>query len=241
MFLDSLDSLCLSVNEVYEPCILEIVNREVRKNDVVLDIGANIGYFTLIFARLVGEGGKVFAFEPDPINFELLKKNIEINGYKNVVLVQKAVSEKSETAKLYVSEINKGDHRIYDSGPDDVRKVVEIETVRLDDYFQDYAGKINFVKIDTQGAEGAVISGFLSTLQKDQCKNTKIITEFWPKGEWIFHTDSKQTLASFLDLGFKLYDIDEPAKETRLCPIEHFLNKYTVELDNGTNIFCVRE
>lgn len=240
MFLDSLDSLCLSVNEVYEPCIVEIVNREVKKNDVVLDIGANIGYYTLIFARLVGEGGKVFAFEPDPVNFELLKKNIEINGYKNVVLVQKAVSEKSETAKLYISEINKGDHRIYDPGPGDVRKDVEIETVRLDDYFKDYAGKIDFVKIDTQGAEGAVISGFLSTLQKDQFKNIKIITEFWPKGEWLFRADFKQTLASFSDLGFKLYDIDESVKETRLYPVEHFLDKYKVELDNGTNIFCVR-
>ncbi len=55
----------------------------------------------LIFAKLVGENGKVYTFEPDPTNFALLKKNVEINGYENVVLVQKAVSNKNGKLKLF--------------------------------------------------------------------------------------------------------------------------------------------
>lgn len=91
MFLDSKDSLRLSIHGIYEPLETELAKKEVKKGNVVLDIGANIGYYTLIFAKLVGEDGKVFAFEPDPTNFALLKKNVEMNGYKNVMFVQKAV------------------------------------------------------------------------------------------------------------------------------------------------------
>lgn len=121
MFLDSKDSLNLSINGIYEPLQTELVKKEIKKGDVVLDIGANIGYYTLIFAKLVGEDGKVFVFEPAPTNFSFLKKNVEINSYKNVVLVQKAVSNKTGKLKLYLSEDNIGDHRI---SPRDRKSVV---------------------------------------------------------------------------------------------------------------------
>jgi FkbM family methyltransferase len=172
MFLDSRDSLNLSIKGVYEPFETELVKKEIRKGDVVLDVGANIGYYTLIFAKLVGENGKVFAFEPDPSNFALLKKNVEINGYKNITLVQKAVSNKTGKTKLYLSDRNLGDHRIYDSH--DGRRYIEIDAIRLDDYFKDYNGKIDFIKMDIQGAEGGAIQGMRSLLKKS--KNVKIVT-----------------------------------------------------------------
>ena len=192
MFLDAGDSIGLSVSEIYEPCVLDVVNKQIKKGDVVVDIGANIGYFTLIFARLVGDSGKVYAFEPDPTNFELLKKNVEINGYKNVVLVQKAVSNYDGVLKLYLSDKNPQDHRIYDWN--DGRKFVEARAVRLDEYLKNYIGKIDFIKIDTQGAEGAVIEG-----PWELCKRTVAL-----KWLWSFGREAKQFLEqirrSFLKL-----------------------------------------
>lgn len=79
MFLDSKNFINLSINGVYEPFETELVQKEIKRGDVVLDIGANIGYWTLIFAKLVGEEGRVFAFEPDPTNFALLNNNIVKN------------------------------------------------------------------------------------------------------------------------------------------------------------------
>ena len=82
MFINSL--VCTSRRGSYEPLETETVKREIKKGNVVSDIGANIGYFASIVAKLVGEEGKVFAFEPDPGNFALLERNVQTNGYKYV-------------------------------------------------------------------------------------------------------------------------------------------------------------
>ena len=76
MFLDKGDNLGLSINHIYGESDTKIVKKLIKNGDVVLDIGANIGYYTLIFAKLVGNSGKVFAFEPEPENFKILQKNI---------------------------------------------------------------------------------------------------------------------------------------------------------------------
>ena len=78
MFLDSEDSLNLSINGIYEENETALIKKEIEQGNIVLDIGANIGYYTLIVAKLVGKNGKVFAFEPDPTNFALLKKILKL-------------------------------------------------------------------------------------------------------------------------------------------------------------------
>lgn len=237
MFLDSKDSLNLSLHGIYEEFETELIKREIKKGDVVFDIGANIGYYTLIFAKLVGENGKVFAFEPDPTNFSLLKKNVEINGYKNIILIQKAVSDKSRKLRLYLCEDNKGDHRIYDSG--DGRKSVEIESIKLDEYFKDSKQKINFIKMDIQGAEWRAVSGMTNLLQQN--KSLKIISEFWPGGLKRSGVAPIKYLELLNKHGFKLYEINEQNKKLDPVNIKELLKTYTIEKENFTNIFCIRE
>lgn len=237
MFLDSKDSLGLSGLGIYEPFETELFRKEIKKGDVVLDIGANIGYYTLIAAKLVGENGQVYAFEPDPDNFALLEKNVEINGYKNVVLVQKAVSNKTGKIKLYLCEDNKGDHRIYNSH--DGRQSIEIEAIRLDDYFKDYNGKIDFIKIDIQGAEEGAIQGMLNLLEKN--KTVKIVTEFWPIGLRRFGIEPEEYLKLLWKHGFKLYHVNEQEKKIEPVNIPELLEIYTPKKENFTNILCVKE
>src|SRR5262249_29206299 len=153
MHLDARDSLDLSLNGVYEPFETELIQSLIHEGDTVLDIGANIGYYTLIFARRVGTAGRVFAFEPDPENFALLKSNVEANGYKNVVLVNAALSNQSGTLRLYLCDENRGDHRIYPSG--DGRRAIEIPALTGDEYLKDVSD-VRFIKMDVQGAEGRV-------------------------------------------------------------------------------------
>src|SRR4030042_7144688 len=70
-----------ALNLIHEKATTELFKTMVKEGDVVLDMGANIGYFTILAARLVGKKGKVYSFEPEPRNYSYLKKNIELNKY----------------------------------------------------------------------------------------------------------------------------------------------------------------
>ena len=237
MFIDSKSSLRLLILGAYEPFETELVQKEIKRGDVVLDIGANIGYYTLIFAKLVGEEGKVFAFEPDPTNFSLLKKNVEINGYKNVELVQKAVSNKTGKIKLYLSRYNNVCHCIYNSH--DGRQSIEVETIRLDDYFKNYNGEVDFIKMDIEGAEGEAIQGMFNLLKKNN--NVKIITEFLPIGLKSSSINPEKYLKLLIELGFKLYEINEREKKIKPVNIPKLLEMYSPEKGIYTNLLCLRE
>ena|SRR2546425_1011120 len=236
MYLDSSYSLEFSIDGIWEPLETDLVKKEIKKGDIVLDIGANIGYYTLIFAKLVGKEGKVYAFEPDPNTFALLKKNIEMNRYGNVVLEQKAVSNKTGKIKLYLSSYSV-DNRTYDSG--DGRKYIEVESMRLDDYFKNDDEKISVVKMDIQGAEGIAIEGMPMLLEKNE--KLKIITEFWPLGLQRCGTEPRNFSKLLEKYGFKLYNINEQEKKIKLITTDALSKTYTPEKDNYTNLLCVRD
>jgi FkbM family methyltransferase len=211
--------LPILLGKIYEEFETSVIEKEIKEGDIVVDIGANIGYYTLIFAKLVGEKGKVFAFEPHPKNFCLLKKNVEINGYKNVVLEQKAVSNTTGKARLYVYYDHPGAHHLHDTG--DGRGWIEISTVRLDDYFANYDYQIDFVKMDIEGSEMAAVQGMYSILRKG--RDMKIITEFNPMILKAFQVDPEEYLKLLLVHNFKIYLIDEKQRKIQPTDITRLL------------------
>ena len=161
-----------------EKLTTEMFKNIVKKGDVVLDLGANVGFYTLLGARLVGKEGKVYAFEPEPINYSLLLKNIELNGYDNVVAVQKAVSNAAGKIRFFLDKKDTGAHTIYQ--PDDEREFIEVETVSLDEFFKDKERIINFIKMDIEGAEMVALSGMDRIIREN--RNLKMFVEFYPLG-----------------------------------------------------------
>jgi len=149
----------------YELEETEIVKQAVKKGDVVVDLGANIGYYTLLLSKLVGKNGKVFSFEPEPKNFALLKNNVKTNKCSNVILENKGVSDRTGKAKLWLrSDSNKGGHRLIPINKSiHHSKPIEIDIITFDDYFKD---KIDFVKIDVEGAEIMVLKGMKNALKE---------------------------------------------------------------------------
>jgi len=239
MFVHGHDGLALSIFKVYEPIQTQIVKKYVKEGDVVLDIGANIGYYTLLFAQLVGPKGRVFSFEPDPVNFDLLRKSVEINDYQNVTLIQKAVTNKNGKLRLYIGKGNRAINRIYDAGMSDTEDSIEIETTFLDDYFRDQNNiKIDFAKIDVEGAESVVIQGMSSILKRS--KNLKIMTELDPFLMKKSGCDAANYMQILLEHGFKIYDILK--EEGEFIPItspESFRTVIPKE-GNHTYLFCLK-
>ena len=238
LYLDESDSLLLSVNGVYEPYETELVSTLVKPGDTVIDVGANIGYYTLQFAQLVGPQGRVIAFEPDPINYQLLVKNITENGYKNVTAVNKAVSDSKGTLKLYINEENRGDNRMYDSSDD--RSAVSIETVALDEFLAKQQDSIDFIKMDIQGAEILALKGMKNILSKN--KNLTLISEFWPIGIQRIGGKAREYIDILEQSGFEVQEIVEDKK--RLMPVDDaskLLEAYTVENELYTNLLCTKK
>lgn len=132
----------------------------VRSGDHAADAGAHIGYFTVILSIRVGPGGRVTAFEPERRNYELLKANCILNGCANVDLRPLALGARAERAHLYLGRDNLGDHRLH---PVADREACAVDVVRLDDCLRGH--RLDFLKLDTQGSEAAILSGAVETIR----------------------------------------------------------------------------
>ena len=236
LFLDHGDSLRLSIKGIHDPVQTSLIKKYVKSGNVVIDVGAHIGYYTLLFANLVKDKGHVWAFEPSGENFKLLKKNIEVNGCQNVTLINKAVSNNSGLTKLYLSKTSQADHKTYDAG--DPRSFIEVSAVSLDDYFREFKGKVDFVKIDVQGSETKVISGMEKIMSKNS--KIKILTEFWPFGISKAGAIPRNYLKLLSQYNFKLIDINEYTEKIQRLSPNQLLKRYNVENTIVTNILCLK-
>lgn len=155
----------------------KLLSRHVTPGMTVLDVGANIGLYSVFLADLVGNEGRVFAFEPDPALFETALTNIRQNGKENVVKIYNlALGSRTGLATLYRTPFNSGDNRLSSSPAHN--ESVPVKVARLDDVL--CGEKIDFVKVDVQGWEAEVMRGMEQVL-RDNPRLT-IFFEYWPKG-----------------------------------------------------------
>jgi FkbM family methyltransferase len=180
-----------------------LLGRICREGMFILDIGANVGFHTLLFARAVGAAGHVWAFEPDPDNFATLCRNLELNSYGNVTAVQAAVGTATGRGSLYRSPFH-CDHRTYPT--QEGQREIPVAIVSVDEFLPPDQ-RIDLVKMDIQGAEGMAIRGMTRTLSLNP--GLVMFMEFWPEGlrETGFTPDT--VLSALKELGFVLYRIDE--------------------------------
>jgi FkbM family methyltransferase len=173
-----------STEGVYGALDTEIVESLIKPNDFVVDIGAAIGYFTLIFGRLVGKDGLVIAFEPKEDRFVTLEKNVNINNFNNIKLENKAILNESGTSTFFSLSDGAGLHFAGDNDEfinkenDYEQKIPKkVSTVNLDKYLKELGilEKISFIKIDVDGPELIVLQSSELLLKN---KNLKILIEW---------------------------------------------------------------
>ena len=230
LYLDPLDSLGIMKNGCFERFETQIIKQLVKEGDVVVDVGANIGYYTIILSKIVGKSGKVYAFEPDVSNFQILTKNVMINDCTNVELVQKAVTESTGMVDLYLNDINLGGHRIHPtlSGT----RNVEVSAISLESYFPDNQ-TIDFLKMDIEGAEFQAMKGF-GTIRPGT-----MVMEFSPFNNEACGVDSEKMVGLIQDRGYRIFHIDEERNSIRQFKLDEMLNMYPIDEPVWTNILCL--
>ncbi|WP_116364455.1 FkbM family methyltransferase [Parahaliea mediterranea] len=150
---------------IWEPFETQLVQRFLKPGDVFVDVGANLGYFTVLAAHCVGPGGRVFAFEPDPANFALLQDNTRRNDCaERVTAVQAGLADADGAARLHLSCDNLGDHQLFDVGQG--RASVPVTLLDGGAWLGQRVEGIAMLKVDTQGYEYAVMRGLLPLLQR---------------------------------------------------------------------------
>ncbi len=153
----------------YEPEVTALMRHLAKPGQVWLDVGANIGYFTIFIASLVGPTGEVHAFEPNPDMMKQIARSVRLNGVEHVQMVEAAVSNVSgEEANLYIPLSHSGQ-----SGQSSLlihrdiagRRKVCVQTVSLDDYLASVGRHADFMKIDVEGLEILAFQGMERTLR----------------------------------------------------------------------------
>jgi FkbM family methyltransferase len=145
-----------------------------KEGDIVVDIGAHIGLYTIISSKRVGVNGKVVAIEAHPSNFEMLNSNIKLNQLNNVIPLNYAVYSKETKVKLYLPSGESGFTKYNTIMPNWINtreKFVEVNANTLDYLLQlneIRQEEVNWIKIDVEGAEFEVLKGATNVLSKSK-------------------------------------------------------------------------
>lgn len=240
LFFDSHDKILLETfsKDEYEKATTGAVKKLVKKGMNVINIGANIGYFTLLMARQVGPTGKVLAFEPFPSTAKFLQKNVENNGYKNVEVHVKAVSNKQGKAAFWVggSSTHSFLSELKTQSYPQLTKV-EVETTTIDDFLKEKDNKIDFMMMDAEGSEQYILEGMKRTLETNP--DIEIIAEYNPYTLKLAETDEMSFLNLIERLGFSIFLIDEKDGEIKPTTKEKIFENITYP--NLANLYLAKK
>jgi FkbM family methyltransferase len=188
------------VTESYEPEVWHLLMKEVRLADVVADVGGFIGLYAIALARRVGDAGKVIAFEPDPDNFTVLRRHVELNRVgSRIQLIPAAVSQSEGLVAFSVG----GSESSLGNGPG---QRIEVNSVRLDSAVP--TGRVDILKIDVEGFEEHVLQGAARLLSDPQRRPRVIFIEVHPYAWKIAGTSSESLLGVLRAHGYRAFHVD---------------------------------
>ncbi len=170
-----------------------------------IDVGANIGYFTVSIGKKMSEKGLIIAIEPEPINFRILKRNIKINNL-TAILENVALSTEEGFAELLLNEENKGGHSLFSHDPSYYEGKIQVKTTTLNNIVKKYnPHEPILVKVDVEGYEYNVFKAGDKLLEK-KCV---MVVEFSPPFMRILDQNPKELLELVTKFGYKIYDINQ--------------------------------
>jgi len=230
------------LHNAYENYSADIILNMLPQNSILVDVGAHHGFYTLL-AATKSESIKVIAFEPAPENFEILKKNSELNKLSNVQLHSVALSDENGERAFEVSRVSSRSG-FYHTPLTETIQTLKVPTARLDDFFRALPHVPVFVKIDVEGHEIAVLEGMTRILTR--LEDLRLLVEFNPDCQESAGHDPEALLRKLNELGFDIYFIEDARREVYKIP-ENRLGSWRDYFDGGNfrknyfNLLCVRK
>lgn len=189
------------------------LREQVKPGMVIFDVGANIGFYTFLLADLVGPGGRVHAFEPDPVSFGILEERAARRA--NVQATRTAVGDRAGTVSLFCSPTNRADNRIHPSHGVRPAETFEVPLTTLDDHCAAHGiDRIDAVKMDIQGTEVAALRGFARTLSR--VRPAWMLVELSPEHLRGAGTAPEDFWAILEELGFEPWGFDSHGRPFRI-------------------------
>lgn len=222
---------------MYEPLMTKLIRSHTQEGMVVVDIGANIGYYTLIFAGRVGVKGNVFSYEPEKTNFCRLQENIAENKLTNTQAFQTALGDKVETRFLYLSN-NSSTHSLGDNSR--LKNPVKVSVETLDDSLRSFDNPpVDIIKMDVEGAELLALEGMRKTLARSP--HLVLFTEFYPKGIEKLGGSPLEFLNTLRACGFSISIIDE--ERNKIVPLTDFkiFMDGLPDIETAYNLYAVKK
>ena len=216
-------SAILASTKTYEPLETQLFKSYLKEGMIVADVGADIGWYSLVASKMVGSKGKVYAFEPLPASFENLLRNIKLNNCTNIIPIRKAISNKEGTTRLYLGWNNAEMSSLAKVS----RNFTEVETTRLDFY----SDKFDIVKMDIEGAEPLAFDS-LGNIPK------VLFTELQPR-RLIQLGFSPEEFLERLQKYFDIQVLNSKTRKTKIVTQYRDVEESIVGSD--TNLFCVRK
>lgn len=174
----------------------------VQPGSFIVDVGANVGFFTLKFSKWVSDGGRVIAIEPEPANLDALNQKIARSRVSNVDIIQAAAAEKEGELRLCLNPLNPADHRLAEQG-------IPIRAVTIDGLLRDRGWPpTSLIKIDVQGAEPRTLAGAQETISRFH-PSIFIEIDDDALGSAGFSADS--LIDSLKSLDYEMYGVEENA------------------------------
>lgn len=220
---------------VYEPSFLKVIKANLNIGDTYIDIGANIGQHSLFASRIVGDTGKVIAFEPVSKIYKQFKESVTLNNFENIKIHNLACGEEEKEMFIYMTESNMGGSSLVFGS--DTRDKEKIHVVTADSILK-AEPRVDFIKIDVEGYEYEALLGLTETLKTH---HPKIMLEYSYDGyKEVGMNNDKKILDLLFALDYSLYDIENNDKQ--VPKLENNFD-YTYFDDNKiiqTNLLCLQ-
>lgn len=219
----------------YEKETVALCEKMIKPGMNIIDAGAHIGYYSIIFSKLAGPRGIIFVFEPEPVNLKLLLKNT--GKYANIKVIPMAVSNQTGSVEFYRGDGYTGCHGL---SPASFRpEKIKVEATTLDSFTDEIGSpRIDLVKIDIEGAEPLAFQGMGQLIQNNPA--IMLILEFCPENLHLAKAEPKEFLDQLKSAGFNIFLITDNGQLESIKDNNEFLKNIGMILkkDNFVNLFC---